>query len=221
MNAGVELFLAKLASACGRAGRSPDSLQWLPVSKGQTLERIRSVLSDARVPRRLGENYLDELVEKRAGLSEVSEWHYLGRLQSRKIAEICESAGWVHGLYRAKELEAVARCARGTRWFLEVNVSGEEAKGGCTPAEIPALLESAARLGVEKNFQGLMTMAAPLEDVGEKTVRAQFAKLRELRDRHCPQAALNMGMSSDFDLAIAEGADWVRVGTMLFGERSK
>lgn len=220
MNAGVEHFLAKLDVALARAGRKADSLRWLPVSKGQTIERIRAVLGDARVPQRLGENYFDELVEKRAALTEISEWHYLGRLQSRKIAGICEAAGWVHGLYRLKELEAVARSGRGTRWFLEVNVSDEEAKGGCAPTEIPVLLEAATRLGVETQFQGLMTMAAPLEDVGDKTVRSQFAKLRECRERHCPRASLNMGMSSDFDLAITEGADWIRVGTSLFGARS-
>lgn len=221
MSAAVELFLLKLDQALNRAGRRGDSLRWLPVSKGQSVERIREVLGDGRVPKRLGENYVDELVEKRAVLDQILEWHYLGRLQSRKIADICKSAGWVHGLYRLKELEALAKAGLRTRWFLEVNVSGEATKGGCSPDEIPVLLDAAARLGVEPEFQGLMTMAAPLEDAGEKVVRSQFGALRELRNKYCPRAALNMGMSSDFDLAILEGADWIRVGTILFGERTK
>lgn len=209
---------AALAEACRRAGRDPASVQLLPVSKGQPLDRIRDFLNDPRVPRRLGENYLDELETKTTQLGVAVEWHYLGRLQTRKIPAIAAHASVLHGVERAKELEALVRYA--SRFYLQVNISDEVQKGGILPADLPRVVEAVSSLGLSDRWLGFMGMAASLDLVGESVVRRQFASLREWRDRYAPGRGLSMGMSDDFALAIAEGSTCVRIGSALFGERT-
>lgn len=212
----------RIAHAEQRAGRAPGSVKLLPVSKTQPPERIREVFrDDASLPKRLGENYVDELLAKHAALGTEFEWHFIGRIQSRRIAEICSVADLIHTVARAKEIEAIARSPRASRvrFFLQVNVSGETQKNGCEPGEIPALLEACARAGIGAQVAGLMALPASLGEISEGELRRQFGNLRALRDQYLPRGELSMGMSADLEIAIEEGADWVRVGTAIFGER--
>ncbi len=217
----VAELLEGIARAEDRAGRAPGSVKLLPVSKTHSPERIRAVLrAHPALPKRLGENYPDELLAKRAGLADLAfEWHFIGRIQSRRLPELCAAADVLHTVARAKELGAIAQAARVPRFFLQVNVSGEAQKNGCDPAELAFLLDEADRLGLLGRCLGLMTLPAPLEDIGETELRRQFAALRNLRDAFLPGRELSMGMSGDYAIAIEEGADWIRVGTAIFGER--
>jgi len=221
LSAHLSVVLDKIETAAHKAGRAPHSVKLLPVSKSQPLEVLTEALA-AGFPARFGENYLEELVAKRAAITSV-EWHYQGRLQSRKIAEIVAAADVIQTVAREKELALLAaeslRQGRAPQFFLQVNVSDESQKNGVSPAELPRLLEAVARAGLSERLRGFMCLPADLEVVGEKALRMEFARLRTLRDQHLSRGELSMGMSGDFELAIAEGSDWVRVGTALFGPR--
>jgi len=203
-------LLAEIADAPG--------LKLLPVSKGHSVKSIQAVLSKRKIPRRLGENYLEELIEKSKQIANM-EWHFIGRLQSRKIPDICRIASVIHTVTRRKELEEIAKFVA-PKFFVQVNISNEEQKNGCDESELQRLKQNIEGLGLEKRWLGLMGMAAPIEVVGEEEVRKSFAKLRELRDRYCPGKELSMGMSSDYKIAIAEGSNWLRIGSLVFGERA-
>lgn len=190
----------------------------LPVSKGQSGEHIKKVLLELKLPRVLGENYLEELQRKVSELSAV-EWHYLGSLQSRKIPDIANLAHTVHGISRAKELEILARQTRIPHFYIQVNISHEPQKGGVEPADVERFMTIVPQLQLEKYFVGFMGVAAPLEEAGAASVTKSFASLRTLRDRLAPGKKLNMGMSSDYEIALAEGSNLLRVGTLIFGER--
>jgi pyridoxal phosphate enzyme (YggS family) len=215
--------LAAITEAERRGGRPAGSVRLLPVSKAQTAARIAEVLAHPGLPRRLGENYMDEFLAKQAAPELVGlavEWHFIGRLQSRKVLELAATADVIHTVSRLKELELLARSPRVPGFLLQVNTSGAPQKGGCEPGELAPLVEQVERLGLRPRLRGLMTIPAPLEDIGEAALRAEFARLRELRDRWVAGGELSMGMSGDFELAIAEGADWVRIGSALFGSRT-
>lgn len=222
MNACVQAYLSLSARVESLA--QGQIVQILPVSKGQSVEKIRAALSDERFPRRLGENYLEELQAKHMALQEFPvEWHYLGRLQSRKISEICAVADVIHTVTRAKELELISREPRASkiRFFFQVNVSSEDQKNGCAPSDLPALFVLANKLNLGTQIAGLMALPAAQENAGEENLRSQFRLLRTLRDQYVPQGLLSMGMSDDFEIAIQEGAQILRIGTALFGERSQ
>ncbi len=193
------------------------SPQILPVSKGQAVSHIEAVLKQYALPPVLGENYLEELKEKSTQMPGV-RWHFLGRLQSRKILEICDLVSVIHTVSRAKELELIAKNPRPS-FFIQMNISQEAQKNGCEVEDLPGLLSQLKGLGLEKNFLGLMGMAAPLEVVGEGVVRDSFRPLRKLRDDLAPGRGLSMGMSSDYKIAIEEGSTLLRLGSLLFGER--
>jgi len=211
----------RVARACVRAGRNPDTVEILPVSKGQPETLLREWLALERGPRRLAENYSEELSTK-AGLfsKDAIEWHFLGRLQSRKIEEISTIASVLHAVSRVKELQILRAQSRVPDFYVQVNISDEAQKNGVDVSELESLLVAITSNSLEARFRGLMGMASPIEIVGASVVRAQFAKLREYRDRMCPGTKLNMGMSGDFEIAIEEGANLVRLGSLLFGERS-
>lgn len=217
-------FQEALANACARAGRSPESIEVLAVSKGQSIETLRSALSIPDFPLSWGENYLNEL-EAKAGLAEFAKvhWHYLGALQSRKIESALSLSECLQGVSRKKELDFIAKFMAPLAkksFFIQVNLSGEEQKLGANPDSLSLLLEVVEQLGLSQNLRGLMGVASDLEGASEKKVREEFARLRELRDRHLPKGKLSMGMSADYALAICEGSDMIRVGTLLFGERN-
>lgn len=216
---------SRIAAACARAGRPAESVRLLAVSKTCGPEAVRAAAADGQ--RIFGENRVQEAAAKIPECPERLEWHLVGHLQSNKAALAARLFDWVHSVDSAKVLEALDRQAaeagRTLQVLVQVNVSGERAKSGLPPEEAPAVLALGDRL---RNVQvrGLMTIP-PLAEDPEKS-RPFFRKLRELRDRWAAETGrdlpeLSMGMTHDLEVAIEEGATFVRVGTGIFGARAK
>jgi len=193
------------------------------VSKARPPEAIRAAL--AAGCRDFGENYLQEALPKIAALAgEPIAWHFIGQLQGNKAREVARHFDWVHGLDREKLALALARARPAERGALnaciQVNISREATKGGVAPGEVVPLARAVAALpGLA--LRGLMGMASPTDDTALQ--RAEFALLRgafeRLRAEGFAVDTLSMGMTQDFEAAVAEGATMVRIGTAIFGER--
>jgi pyridoxal phosphate enzyme (YggS family) len=216
---------ARIARAAAEAGRATADVRLLAVSKTFDAAAVRDMAACGQ--REFGESYLQEALEKQALLHDLPLiWHFIGPIQSNKTRAIAENFSWVHSVdrlkiaerlsaQRSKELPPLQVC-------IEVNVSGEPSKGGVAPAELPALAEAVSKLpGLL--LRGLMAIPALAQDVA--TQRAAFRQVREqleaLRARGHALDTLSMGMSGDLEAAILEGATIIRIGTALFGERTK
>jgi len=230
MNPAPERVLANLgevrdriADAARRSGRTPDAVRLVAVTKAVPVETIRLLL--AADQQDIGENRAQQLRDRAAELADAPvRWHMIGRLQRNKVKYVVPAAAMIHSVDSVRLAEEISKRAQaaGARatCLVEVNASGEEAKGGVAPAEAPRVAgEIAALPGVD--LVGLMTMA-PLAETGE-TVRPVFAALREClarvnreADLAKPLAELSMGMTQDYETAVEEGATIVRVGTALF-----
>jgi PLP dependent protein len=195
------------------------------VSKSQPPEAIQAAF--AAGCRDFGESYVQEAVpkvERLAGLA--ATWHFIGHLQGNKAREVAAIFDWVHGVDRMRIASALARARPepmdDLNVCIQVNISSEAAKGGVAPGEALALAREVAAVP-RLRLRGLMGMAAATDDVGEQ--RRQFALLRrtfeELRAGGLALDTLSMGMSQDFEAALAEGATMVRIGTSIFGERKR
>lgn len=220
-----------ISRAARRAGRNPDNVALMAVSKTQPPERVREAYAAGQ--RLFGENRVQEFAAKIEALQDLQamEWHMIGHLQTNKAAktvELFHAVDSVDSLKLAEKLDAAAR-ALGKRLdlLIEINLGGEAAKSGVSP-DSPALEEllTAALRFEALAFRGLMTVPPFTDDA--QGARAYFRELRKLRDaiaaRKLPGVAmdqLSMGMSHDFDVAIEEGSTCVRVGTAIFGERAK
>jgi pyridoxal phosphate enzyme (YggS family) len=213
----------RIQEAARRAGRSPESVRLVAVSKGKPAEAIRAAFAAGQ--RDFGENYVQELLQKAEALGDLEglRWHAIGQLQRNKAKQAARVASVVHSVDRAdlaSELDRRAAAAsRMIEALVEVNIAGEATKGGSAPEDVRAVLEAIAEATNLKAI-GLMTMAPFVDD--PELARPTFAALRELRDRLGGSSALpelSMGMSHDFEAAIAEGATLVRVGTAIFGSR--
>jgi PLP dependent protein len=221
----------RITATVRRAGRSSNEVKLMAVSKTQPPERIREAYDLGL--RIFGENRVQEFAGKAGLLQDLheAEWHMIGRLQTNKAAKTAElfcSVDSVDSLKLAEKLDAAARSlGRKLDVLVEVNVGGEAAKSGVAAdsAELEELLIAAPRLEALV-FRGLMTVPPFTDD--PEGARPYFRKLRELRDtiaaRKLPAVSmdqLSMGMSHDFEVAIEEGSTCVRVGTAIFGERTK
>ena len=207
------------------AGRAPDSVALIAVSKTQPADAIREAFTSGQSA--FGENYLQESLEKMAALADLPlEWHFIGPIQSNKTRPIAENFAWVHGVDRLKIAQRLSDSRPAAlpplNICIEVNVSGEESKGGVEPNDVQALAAAVAQLPRLK-LRGLMAIPAPTNDIALQ--RQQFRMLRELleslKHRGLVLDTLSMGMSEDFPAAIAEGATLVRIGTAIFGPRQK
>jgi len=221
----------RIAAAARRAGRRPEEIGLMAVSKTHPPERIRE--AHAAGMRLFGENRVQEFAGKASALASLAdaEWHMIGHLQTNKAgkaAELFHAVDSVDSVKLAGKLDAAA-LALGKKLsvLIEVNVGGESAKSGVGPdsRELEELLRIAPRLEALQ-FRGLMTVPPFTDD--PKDARPYFRKVRELRDaiarRKLPAVGmdvLSMGMSHDFEVAIEEGSTCVRVGTATFGERAK
>ena len=220
----------RITTAARRAGRSPDEITLLAVTKTQPADGIREAYGAGL--RVFGENRVQEFAGKMAALGdfEDAEWHMIGHLQTNKAAKTAElfrSVDSVDSLKLAEKLDAAARrLAKQLQVLVEINVGGEAAKSGVPPdsRELEELLVAAPRLDA-LIFRGLMTV--PPFSENPEDARPYFRKLRELRDtiRLRKLAAvgmdqLSMGMSHDFEVGIDEGSTCVRVGTAIFGART-
>lgn len=216
---------ARLAAACRDAGRSPDEVVLVGASKRQSIARMRAAF-DAGL-RVFGENRVQEAETKRPQMPEECDWHLLGPLQSNKVKKAVRLFTTVHSIDRLKIGRALdreaGRAGVGMRGFLEVNVGREESKHGFSPENLPR--EVAELAGLE-HLRIVGLMAIPPFEQDPARARGWFDRLRELRDALAlrPEwsgfpGKLSMGMSHDFELAVAAGATHVRIGTDLFGER--
>ncbi|HUA26199.1 MAG TPA: YggS family pyridoxal phosphate-dependent enzyme [Steroidobacteraceae bacterium] len=213
----------RIAGAASSAGRSADSVTLLAVSKGQPAESIRVAASAGLTD--IGESYLAEALGKMDALGDLPiTWHFIGRLQANKTRHVAERFAWVHGLDRLKIAERLAAQrpfhAPALNVCLQVNLAGEESKGGVPAAEVPDLAAAVAALP-RLALRGLMCIPPAESDPGRQ--REWFARLRALRDSlnagGLALDTLSMGMSGDFEAAIQEGATIIRVGTAIFGNR--
>jgi len=215
------------ARACAAAHRDAASVQLLAVSKTQPASAVREAAALGQTA--FGENYVQEALDKIAELAALRaqlEWHLIGPLQSNKTRPVAEAFDWVHSVDRLKIAQRLSE-QRPVQLpplniCLQVNVSGEASKSGVTPGELPALARAVAALP-RLRLRGLMSIPEPA--MGFEAQRAPHRALREMLERlHADGLALDtlsMGMSDDLEAAIAEGATMVRVGTAIFGVRSR
>ncbi len=215
----------RIARACDKSGRSPDEVEIVAVTKTFGPDVAREAW-DAGL-HLLGENRVQEAAAKIPACPGGPEWHLIGHLQRNKVRAALEMFPVIHSVDSRRLAEQLARVATEMgarpRILLEVNVSGEASKYGLSPQEVPELLEFLATQPAV-TIEGLMTMAPFCPD--PEQTRPVFARLRQLRDRwerDCGFSLprLSMGMSNDFEVAIEEGATWVRLGTVLFGGRPR
>lgn len=217
----------RIASACERAGRSPDSVTLLPVSKTFGEDAIREAMALGLT--RYGENKTQEIRQKATALAGLGlQWVLIGHLQTNKARDAARDAAEVQSLDRVELAEALHRRltneGRTLDVLVQVKTSSEPSKYGMDPADVAGFLRRVATDFPTLRVQGLMTLAVNSPDPAE--VRACFRALRELRDRlrqeNLPGVSLDrlsMGMSGDFELAIEEGSTEVRIGSAIFGAR--
>ncbi len=223
MNSAATGFAAIRAriEAAARAAGHPARL--LAVSKTQAAAAVRGLAGLGQ--RAFGENYVQEAIAKQRELADLDlEWHLIGPLQSNKCREAARHFAWLQSLDRAKLVAPLARHRPAhlppLQVLIQVNIDDEASKSGCRPGEVAAL---AAAIAAEPrlSLRGLMAISAPHPEATRRA--AAFGRMQalfeHLRTEHTAVDTLSMGMSDDFELAIAHGATLVRIGTALFGPR--
>ena len=214
--------LASLSQAAAEAARPAPQL--VAVAKTRTADDIAQL--HALGQRAFGENYVQEAVAKMDALAALPlEWHLIGHLQTNKCKEAAARFDWVQTVDRAKLAAALDRARPSQRGplnvLIQVNIDAEAGKSGCVPADIDALVAVIAN-APNLCLRGLMAIPEPSPDLAVRRAafRAMRVEFERLRARHPAVDTLSMGMSEDFELAIAEGATMVRVGSRLFGPRA-
>ncbi|GFE57671.1 YggS family pyridoxal phosphate-dependent enzyme [Geobacter sp. AOG1] len=221
----LKIIQDRIAAAAVKAGRDPASVRLVAVSKTQSAEAVTGA---ARAGQLLfGENYVQEFAAKAAEVKEPVEWHFIGSLQSNKVKYLAGLVTLIHSVDRLSLAEEIdrqwRRLGRSCDVLIQVNIAEEATKSGTTSAGLLDLVRSVARLP-HLRVRGLMTMPPFFDD--PEGARPYFRELRRLAGEitvmgipGVTMAELSMGMSGDFEAAIAEGATLVRIGTAVFGER--
>lgn len=217
----LQIITEKIAKACEKVGRDPEEVAIIAVTKYVTIERAQEALKAGII--HLGENRDQELLKKYEVLGNQPIWHFIGTLQTRKVKKIIDKVDYIHSLDRLSLAEEIhKRANRKIPCFVQVNVSGEESKHGLPPEEVLPFIQ---QLAMYSNIEivGLMTMAPYIKD--EQILRNCFRSLKQLQDEiqnlklpYAPCTELSMGMSNDYEIAVEEGATFVRIGTSLVGE---
>lgn len=207
--------IGQLRDRIARAGRDPDTVTLVAVTKGFGVEVVEQALAGGLVD--LGENYAQDLREKVDALTNAQQaavrWHFIGRLQTNKVRLVATDVALWQSVDRAALAEEIAKRAAGARVLVQVNTSGEAQKGGCAPDDTSALVTRCRELGLV--VEGLMCVgpaAAP------EASRSAFRRLTTLADG-LDLRERSMGMSDDLDIALGEGSTMIRIGTALFGSR--
>jgi len=223
ISANLQAVKARIRAAAQAAGRDAGTARLLAVSKGWPAESVRSAFAAGQ--RAFGENYVQEGVAKIMALDDLNlEWHFIGPLQSNKTREVAENFDWVHSIERIKIAQRLSAQrppnAPPQQVCIQVNVSGENSKSGMAPADVAVLAHAIKRLpGIR--LRGLMAIPEASEDT--ELLHRRFALLRNLLEglnaAGLQLDTLSMGMSDDFEIAIAEGATILRIGTAIFGQR--
>jgi pyridoxal phosphate enzyme (YggS family) len=221
----LQAVKSRIARACAEAGRDPRDIVLVAVSKTFPADAVRA--AHAAGQRDFGENHAQDAVAKIDALADLDlVWHFIGPVQSNKTRSIAERFAWVHSIDRLRVAERLAAQRPGPlpplQACIQVNVSGEATKSGVAPADAPTLARAVAALP-RLQLRGLMAIPEPTDDPALQ--RRRFESLRDLKDRLAGGGlvldTLSMGMSDDLEAAIAAGATMVRVGTAIFGARSR
>lgn len=196
----------------------------LAVSKAQSSEKLRGAYEAGQ--RKFGENYLQEALNKQAELEDLNiEWHFIGPIQSNKTQPIAQHFSWVHGVDRLKIAQRLSDARPADlpplQICLQVNISGEDSKSGVAPNALFELVQAVATLP-KLRLRGLMTIPEPTNDeaLQHQQFKQMYDLLNHLKKEGFALDTLSMGMSSDYKIAIEEGATIVRVGSAIFGARS-
>lgn len=221
----LQAVKSRIDAAARACGRDPQSVRLLAVSKTHAPARVREACAAGQ--RAFGENYVQEALDKMAALADLPlEWHLVGPLQSNKTRAVAERFDWVHTVDREKVARRLSEqrpaAMAPLQVLVQVNVSGEASKSGVSPREAAALARAVSGMP-RLRLRGLMAVPEPTPEAGLQ--RARFRALRELQEslRRDGLAldTLSMGMSDDMEAAITEGSTMVRIGTAIFGERTK
>lgn len=222
----LENVRERIAEACGESGRSVEDVRLIAVSKTKPLPDLEEAYACGC--RDFGENKVQELVEKYEALPKDIRWHMIGHLQRNKVKYIVDKVFLIHSvdsLRLAQEIEKeAAKLEKTVNILIEVNVAGEESKFGVTAKGALPLVEEIAQMP-HIRVKGLMTIAPYVEDAEEN--RQYFEKLKKIyvdiihkNIDNVFMEELSMGMTGDYEVAILEGATYIRVGTGIFGERN-
>lgn len=223
----IDTVKQRITDACKKAGRDPSEISLLAVSKTKPLDDIKEAVGCGQL--HFGENRAKELQDKMDEYdNEDVQWHMVGNLQTNKIKYMVERVNWIHSIEKTKYLKEIekraSRINRTINTLIQINISGEDQKSGCSPDDIQKILDYARPLE-HANVRGLMGMATFTDDMD--IVRDQFKKLKELFDQHAENNEgsvqlqhLSMGMTNDMEVAIQEGSTMLRVGRAIFGERN-
>ena len=222
----LEEISRKIRTACARAGRAPDAVRLVAVSKKKPAADIDQAAAAGQ--RLFGESYVQEFCDKRDLVQAEVEWHFIGALQSNKVKSLPGKVVLIHSVDRfslAREIDRQWKKAQAVAdILLQVNLGDEQSKAGTKTAELIELVRRIAPLP-HIRIRGLMCLPPYCPDPEE--VRPFFRQLRELAGQisaldlpDVEMAELSMGMSHDFEVAIEEGATLIRVGTAIFGARS-
>ena len=221
----LEEMKRRLEDAARRAGRDPADIRLVAVTKTVGLERLKEAVAAGHTL--FGENYVQEAKTKITSLGPGLTWHFIGHLQSNKAKAAVELFDLIHSVDRASLAQALEQAAarrdKIQDILLQVNLAGEASKSGTAPEDAQDLLSEIGKMP-HLRVLGLMTMPPWFDD--PERVRPYFRGLRELRDRlrglqlgEGDLSELSMGMTGDFEVAVAEGATLVRIGTAIFGRR--
>ena len=216
---------AELDEECKKAGRKPEEVLLLAVSKTVDLDQVALAIEAGAYA--FGENRPDELMRKQAAFPDMA-WHFIGNIQSRRIPDIVSAATLIHSVCKEAHLAKIDAAARVVgkvqRVLLEVNVSGEESKSGFNPNEVAGIIERASQLE-HVRIEGLMTMAPQGDD---EAITYTFSGLSVLRDEveqtlqnkgvSCHLSDLSMGMTEDWRSAVGFGSTIVRIGRAVFSD---
>lgn len=229
INDNLQAVAARIREAARASGRDPSSVRLLAVTKTAPPDAIRDAFGAGQ--RSFGENYVQEALDKQSALEAAGflgriEWHLIGPLQSNKTRAAAGCFDWVHTIDREKVARRLSEArppeAAPLNVLIQVNVSGEATKSGVAPSEVAQLAQTTSSLP-RLRLRGLMAIPEPTED--ESLQLERFRTVRELFDRLNGQGlqldTLSMGMSQDLEAAVAEGSTMVRIGTAIFGERTK
>jgi pyridoxal phosphate enzyme (YggS family) len=207
----VAANLALLEERIASTGRDPQSVRVVAVTKTFSLAHVRAAYEVGL--RDVGENYVDELCEKRGATPELDlHWHFLGALQTNKIPRIVRCADLMSGVSRTREVDVIAKASPASRVDVQVDFTGEGQRNGAAPHDVAALVEYARSHSLD--VRGLMVVAP----VGETATRDAFLRTRDLADE-LGLLERSMGMSDDIEIACELGSTEVRVGRALFGAR--
>ncbi len=221
ITANIQIVQDKIEQACKRIGRDTEEINVIAVTKYVNVEKTEEVLNAGL--QHIGENRPQQAVSKYDQLQERGIWHFIGNLQTRKVKQVIGKFEYIHSLDRIALAEEIEKRAKylgiKVKCFIQVNVSGEESKSGIDPDK---LIQFSREVKQFESIEvvGLMTMAPLTENI--EVIRPHFRRLRELRDYLNEQQIfdylvkeLSMGMSNDFEIAIEEGATFVRLGSIL------